>query len=78
MVNNRKLGLAGGIVWGSILFLGTAVSIYTGYANSFLQLFEGIYPWYSISWAGAFSGLLSGFIDGFIVLWAFGWLYNKF
>lgn len=77
MVNARKLGVAGGILWGVVLFLTTITSIYTGYAHMFLELFEGIYPWYSISWPGAFSGLICGFIDAFIGLWILGWLYNK-
>lgn len=77
MINPRKLGLAGGILWGLSLFIMTIISMYTGYSQMFLTLFEGIYPWYSISWPGSFSGLISGFVDGFIGLYLLAWLYNK-
>ena len=77
MLHPRKLALAGGILWGISLFLTTIVSIYTGYAHMFLSIFEGVYPWYDISWPGSFSGLICGFIDAFIGFYVLAWLYNK-
>lgn len=77
MLNSRKLGVAGGILWGGILFLTTILSLYTGYAQSWLAQWESIYPWYSISWPGSFAGLLFGFFDAFIGFFLLGWLYNK-
>jgi fructose-specific phosphotransferase system IIC component len=37
----------------------------------------GIYPWYKVSWSGAFIGIILGFIDGFIGGYLVAWLYNK-
>ncbi|WP_068469358.1 bacteriophage holin [Candidatus Protochlamydia phocaeensis] len=72
-----RLGIAGGIVWGVSLFLFTILSLYSGYAEQFLNLMANIYPGYEISWPGAFIGLLYGFADVFIGLALIAWLYNK-
>jgi len=72
------LGITAGIVWGGCIFLTTLLSLYTGYARSFLEaLPQALYPGYSISISGSFIGLVLGFIDGFVSGAIFGWLYNK-
>jgi hypothetical protein len=40
----RKLGLAGGILWGALMFVTTLVSVPTGYAADFLQMMGSVYP----------------------------------
>jgi hypothetical protein len=77
MLNAKNLGLSIGILWAIVLFLMTVLSIYTGYASGFLQLIADIYPWYTVSWAGAFIGIVFGFIDGFIGGYVVAWLYNR-
>jgi hypothetical protein len=77
MLNAKNLGLAGGIVWGAVLFLVTIISVLTGYASGFLGIFTSLYPGYSITWLGSFIGLVYGFIDAFVGLWLFAWIYNK-
>lgn len=77
MLQAKKLGLAGGIIWGLCLFFTTIISIYTGYAKTFLALMSDIYLGYSISGWGCVLGLIYGFLDGFIGLFLLAWLYNK-
>ena len=72
-----KLGLAGGIVWGVVLFLTTLLSFWFGYGTTLLNLFVGLYPGYSISLVGSILGLLYGFVDAFIGLFLIAWVYNK-
>jgi hypothetical protein len=73
----KRLGFAGGIMWGAALCLLTAFAIPTGYASEFLELVATVYPGYSISITGIFLGLVYGFLDGFIGLWVLAWLYNR-
>lgn len=75
-VDAKKLGLAGGIIWGVVLFLITLISVCTGYATEFLNLIISIYPGFSITYAGSLVGLVYGFVDGFIALFLLGWIYN--
>lgn len=78
MLNPKKFGLAGGILWGLCMFACTILALYTGYAEMFLKMMGGIYPGYTISWVGGIIGLVYGFLDAFIGLYIFAWLYNKF
>ena len=77
MLNPVKLGIAGGILWGSSMFVCTIFSLYTGYFAKFLSLIADIYLGYTISWWGALIGPLYGFADAFIGLFLLAWLYNK-
>jgi hypothetical protein len=77
MLDPKKFGLAGGILWGLCMFACTVLAIFTGYAEMFIKIMEGIYPGYSISWEGSIIGLVYGFFDAFIGLFIFAWLYNK-
>jgi hypothetical protein len=72
------LGLAIGVFWGAMMFLTTWLSIFTGYASGFLEIFTGIYPGYSVSPVGSLIVLPYGFVDGFVFGAVVGWLYNKF
>lgn len=72
-------GLAGGILWGAVMFAATLASVYAdGYGGNFLVAMSSIYPGYAISVAGSFIGLLYGFVDGFVALFVIAWLYNMF
>ena len=77
MLQPKKLGLAGGILWGLCMFLTTLISMSTGYAKGWLLLMKGIYPGYTISGWGSLAGFVYGFLDVFIGLFLLGWLYNK-
>ena len=77
MLNPKKLGVSGGILWSLCLFICTILSMYTGYASEFLNMMAGAYPGYSISWLGSIIGLFYGFVDAFIGLFLLAWIYNK-
>ncbi len=75
-LNPLNLGLSGGAIWGGSLFLLTLISLYTGYAQEFLNLVSKLYPGYKITFVGSLLGLILGFLDGFIALYLFGLIYN--
>ncbi len=75
-LNPKSLGLAGGILWGIVLFATTLVSTGSGYGSQFLAAYGSIHPGYSISLAGSIVGLVYGFICGFVGLYVLAWLYN--
>ena len=77
MLNAKKLGYAGGILWGLTMLISTFLSINMGYATTWLQTMASIYPGYEISGIGCIVGMVYGFIDGFIALYLIGWLYNR-
>ena len=74
----KGLGLSLGILWGVCLFLSTLIAVQTGYMAEALSELMGVYPWYQVTWTGAFIGLVEGFIDGFIGGALIAWLYNIF
>ena len=76
-VHPKRLGLAGGILCGVLMFIFTIIAMYSGYAGDWMTAMESIYPGYMMSWGGAFLGLVYGFIDGFVGLYLLGWIYNR-
>lgn len=78
MLNAKKLGLAGGVLWGFMVFFMTLANIWFGYGSMWLQLMADIYPGYAVTYVGSLVGLVYGFLDGFIGLFLLGWLYNHF
>jgi len=77
-LNAKAAALSGGVIWGLSLFVMTLLASSNGYADSFLSLIEGVYPYYELSVVGAFWGLLWGFLDAFIGVYIFICLYNFF
>lgn len=77
-LNVRALGLAGGIVWGLVIFLLTYWFLIFGLEGETLARLSNVYLGYSVTWYGAFVGLIWGFVDGFIGGAVLAWLYNKF
>jgi len=76
-INKKSLGLALGIVWGLLVFIGTlwVSALQGGHHLFYLKQF---YPGYEISFWGAVVGLFWGFISGYIIGWSFAWFYNIF
>jgi len=77
MLDAKKFGLAGGILWGLIMALCTLLAVYTDYAESFLIIMSSVYPGYTISMTGVVVGLVYGFVDAFVGLFIFAWIYNR-
>lgn len=76
-LNKVALGLAGGLLWGGAVLVGTLWVLFAGGGGHF-QMLDRFYLGFSISPLGAIIGLFWGFLDGFIGGWLFGWLYNCF
>ena len=75
-LNAKNLGIAGGVLWGVMIFLMTLASVQWGYGTAFLDVWVSVYPGYTITWVGSIIGLVYGFIDGFIALFVVGYVYN--
>ncbi|MEK6887641.1 MAG: bacteriophage holin [Candidatus Aenigmatarchaeota archaeon] len=75
-LNAKNLGLAGGILWGLVIFVLTLISVPTGYATQYLNVLSSIYIGYSVSLVGSVIGMIHGFICGFVGLYLLAWLYN--
>ena len=56
------------------IFLVTVILVLQGESGP--AFLSKIFPFYEISWAGAFIGLIEGFIDGFIGGVILAWVYN--
>jgi hypothetical protein len=77
----RGLALACAILWGvTMLGMGLANLIWSGYGQQFLQTMASVYPGYHAtrSTAGVVVGTLYGFVDRLIAGAVFAWLYNQF
>jgi hypothetical protein len=77
MLSAKRLGIAGGILWGVMMFVMTLANIWFGYGTMWLALMADIYPGYEVTYIGSIVGLVYGFLDGFVGLFIIGWLYNK-
>jgi hypothetical protein len=73
----KRLGLAGGILWGAIMLVFTWIAVLTGYGEGFLTIFGNLYWGYSITWLGSIIGAIYGFVDAFVGLYLLAWIYNK-
>ncbi len=76
-MDEKRLGLAGGILWGAIMLVFTWIAVLSGYGSGFLGLFTSLYWGYKITWLGGIVGAIYGFVDAFIGLYLLAWIYNK-
>ncbi len=77
----KALALAGGIIWGVVVFLVALASIASaGYGDAFLSLLASFYPGYTAddTIVQAIIGGLYALVDGLICGYVFAWLYNYF
>lgn len=75
-LNLLPLGYAGAIVSATImLLLGILgnIGIYTGAVHMMSQW----HMFFSLSSLGILAGMLEGAVITFVLVYAFGWLYNK-
>lgn len=77
-LNTRAVALAGGILWGGIVFVATIWLLISGTQGKTISLLGLFYFGYQFSYVGAFIGLLWGFVNGFIFGYLFALLYNAF
>ncbi len=68
------LGFAIGILEAGAIFLATVVLLLQGESGP--AFLSKLFPFYEISWPGAFIGLVEGFIDGFVGGVILAWVYN--
>jgi hypothetical protein len=79
MLNAKKLGLAGGIVWALFCFFFVAFILLTGYGEGFINfMLSSFIKGYKLNWLGSLGALIGGFIDGFIFFYLLGFIYNIF
>ena len=73
----KRFAIAGGIIWGGVMFLTTIAALATGYGMAFLQVMASIYPGYTITATGSIVGLIYGFLDVFICVYVSTWVYEQ-
>jgi hypothetical protein len=76
-MNLKASAIAGGILWGLLLFAFTLIEAARGHGQT-LDSLSAIYIGYSVTYLGSVAGLIYGFVSGAIVAAVFAWLYNKF
>lgn len=69
------LGAAMGVIEGLPIFAATVILVLQGESGP--AFLSKLFPYYEISWPGAFIGLVEGFIDGFIGGVLMAWVYNS-
>ena len=74
-LNAKAFSLAGGLVWGFVVFLATNISA-VRHGGQTLSRLAQIYPGYSVSFVGSIVGLLWGFVSVALLGLLFVWLYN--
>ncbi len=73
----KALAVAGAIMWGAAVLLGTWWIIILDGPQDGMPFLASIYRGYSITPAGSLIGLVWAFFDGLIGGALFAWLYNK-
>jgi hypothetical protein len=76
-IHKRAMGVACGIVGGSLLFLATAfaLTILGGDATG-LRLVGEFFFGYEVSWSGAFIGFFWAFVTCFVFAWFAAFVHN--
>jgi hypothetical protein len=76
-LHRTALGIAAGVVLGSLLFAVTAIAALHGVFPAPNLYLLGQFFWgYSVSWHGAFVGLLWGCVVGFVLGYGFALVRN--
>jgi hypothetical protein len=76
-LHKSALGLASGVVLGSLLAAATTVLVIKGgYPEPNLALLAQFFWGYSVSWRGILIGFLWGFGAGFLLGWGFALIRN--
>jgi len=76
-MNVKAFALAGGILWGFLVFVLTLIETARG-AGHTLVLLSSVYVGYSVTYPGAVVGLVYGFVSGALFGAVFCWLYDRF
>lgn len=77
MLDPKKLGFSGGILWALCMFITTLFAVWVGYGKEFLNMMGSVYPGYTVTYVGSIVGLVYGFFDGFIGFYLLAWIYNR-
>lgn len=74
----KALGIALGVVLGSLLFLATIILVVRGGAKvgPNLSLLSEYFPGYRVTWQGSILGIFYGALSGFLIGYCFAWLRN--
>jgi hypothetical protein len=75
-MNLKASAIAGGILWGFLVFAFTVLETARGAGHTLGKLVI-VCPGYSVTYLGSVVGLIYGLVSGAILAAAFCWLYNK-
>ncbi len=81
-ISVKGLAIAGGIFWGTYLFL---LALLAGWGIKFMwvskelvEIMSTVYPGYVVGFGGAILGLFYGIVCGAVCGGLLAWLHNKF
>ncbi|MCA9321761.1 MAG: hypothetical protein KDB53_13550 [Planctomycetes bacterium] len=77
-LNGRVWGIALGMLFGTGLFLATIILVLKGGENvgQHLNLLSQYFPFYQVSWGGAFLGFIYAFFVGYAIGRSVCFFYN--
>ncbi len=76
-LNSLALGYTGAIL-SALSMLVASIFANSGFYTNAVGHMQDWHQFYSPSISGTISGMIEAAVWGFIILWTFGWLYNKF
>lgn len=76
-LNELALGYAGAILSAVCMLLLGILGNLGIYTNG-VQAMQQWHVFFSLSIGGIIAGIVEGSIAGFVIVYAFGWVYNKF
>ena len=77
-LNVKAMALAGALLWGSVVLLGTWWIILLDGPSHAPTVIARVYRGYSFTFVGSLIGLVWALLDGLICGAILAWLYNRF
>lgn len=76
-LNEKKLGLAIGIVWAAGVLLLALMAMLWDWGTGVISLLGSLYLGYDASLLGMLAGAIWAFVDGFVCGFLIAWIYNR-
>lgn len=73
----RKLGIAFGVAWALLTFLGGLVAAWFDWGVQLINLLGSIYLGFGPTFTGSLIGAVWGFVNGLIWGMIIAWVYNN-
>lgn len=74
MIDSKRLGFAGGILWAVYMFIMYLMAMNAGDTCMSMPM---MMPSIEMTGGGFIVAIIAGFVHGFVFLFLLGWLYNR-